>query len=391
MLFKENIKMSWQNVIHHKMRSFLTILGIVIGIASVITLITVVQGVSDSVVSTVSNMGANKISVQISGTPLKNGLTEKDLMDIKDIDNVNGISPKVNAKLAVLYKGEIYESSIVQGRNQVYFNNTEDLLASGRGINILDCEGNTKVCLIGQDIKNELFPMENPEGKELVIKGIRYTVIGTLHESNGFSMDSNDNAIIMPYSSSMKLLDTRTVKSLDIYIENGDKAETTSMKIEQSIDNMFNNDDKGYKVTNMQTILDKVDEMTGMLSMMLISIASISLLVGGIGIMNMMLVSVTERTAEIGLRKALGAEPKRIEQQFLSESIFLSVFGGIIGMLLGIIMSFMISMAIGSTFTLSVSTILIAVGFSTLIGMVFGYAPARKASKLNPIDALRSI
>jgi putative ABC transport system permease protein len=316
MLFKENIKMSWQNVIHHKMRSFLTILGIVIGIASVITLITVVQGVSDSVVSTVSNMGANKISVQISGTPLKNGLTEKDLMDIKDIDNVNGISPKVNAKLAVLYKGEIYESSIVQGRNQVYFNNTEDLLASGRGINILDCEGNTKVCLIGQDIKNELFPMENPEGKELVIKGIRYTVIGTLHESNGFSMDSNDNAIIMPYSSSMKLLDTRTVKSLDIYIENGDKAETTSMKIEQSIDNMFNNDDKGYKVTNMQTILDKVDEMTGMLSMMLISIASISLLVGGIGIMNMMLVSVTERTAEIGLRKALGAEPKRIEQQF---------------------------------------------------------------------------
>jgi putative ABC transport system permease protein len=390
-MFKESIIMSWQNIIHNKMRSFLTILGIVIGVASIITLITIVQGVTESVTSTISDMGANKITIQAMGTPLKKGLSDIDVKELSEIDNIKGVSPTISGKSNIVYDKTVMEDITIQGKNQVYFANTEDLLQSGRGINILDINTKNRVCVIGQNIVDEFFKVENPMDKEIIISGITYTVIGTLQKSDGFSLGSNDDTIIIPYTTAMSLLGVKNINSVEVFMENGELAENTTADIESVMNTTFNNNGDGYKVSNMQNILDRVDEMTGMMTAMLVGIASISLVVGGIGIMNMMLVSVTERTTEIGLRKALGAEPKTIQQQFLLESIFLSLFGGFIGLIIGGVIAYVGCLALKTTFNLSIATILLAVGFSAVIGVVFGFTPAKNASKLNPIDALRSI
>lgn len=390
-MIKESIIMSWQNIINNKMRSFLTILGVIIGVASIITLITVVQGVTKSVTTTVSDMGANKITIQAMGTPLKKGLSDNDVKSIAEIHNIKGVSPTISGKSNIVFNRDVMEDITIQGKNQNYFSNTEDLLESGREINVLDCDNKNRVCLIGQDIINKYFKTESPIDKEIIINGISYTVVGTLQKSDGYSMGSNDSVVIIPYTTAMGLLGVKDISSVDVFMDNGELAEATTADIEIALNSAFNSNSDGYNVSNMQSILDKVAEMTKMLTLMLVGIASISLFVGGIGIMNMMLVSVTERTTEIGLRKALGAKPKTIQQQFLLESIFLSVLGGSAGVLLGIIMAYIGCLALETSFNLSIFTILLAVGFSAVIGVAFGFAPARNASKLNPIDALRSV
>lgn len=390
-MFKESIIMSWQNIIHNKMRSFLTVLGIVIGVASIIALITIVQGVTKSVTSTVSNMGANKITVQAMGTPLKRGLSDNDLKSLSKIANIKGVAPTLSSKSNIVYDKEVMEDITIQGKNHVYFANTEDLLEKGRAINVLDSQNKNRVCVIGQNIVENYFKLESPINKQLVINGIHYTIVGTLQKSSRRTLSSNDNVVIIPYTTAMSLLGVKNINSVDIFMKDENLADTTTSDIENVLNTAFNYRDDGYSVTNMQNILDKVTEMTGMLTLMLAGIASISLVVGGIGIMNMMLVSVTERTTEIGLRKAMGAEPKRIQQQFLIESVFLSLFGGIIGFIIGVSIAFLACIAIGTSFSLSGSTVFLAVGFSAAVGIIFGYAPARKASRLNPIEALRSI
>lgn len=390
-MIKESFVMSWQNIINNKMRSFLTILGIIIGVASIITLITIVQGVTDSVTTTVSDMGANKITIQALGTPLKKGLSDNDVKTIAQIDNIKGVSPSINGKSNIVYNKNVMEDISVQGRNQNYFLNTEDLMQSGREINLLDIEAKNRVCVIGQDIVKQYFATENPIDKEIIINGVGYRVVGTLQKSSGYSLGSNDKAVIIPYTTAMSLLGVKDINTMDVFMENGELSDTTTADIEVVLNRAFNYNSDGFSITNMQIILDKVEELTGMMTLLLVGIASISLFVGGIGIMNMMLVSVTERTTEIGLRKALGAQPKTIQEQFLLESIFLSVLGGFFGLVLGVALAYIGCLILGTSFNLSMFTIILAVGFSVLIGVIFGYAPARRASQLNPIDALRSV
>lgn len=390
-MIKESFIMSWQNIINNKMRSFLTILGIIIGVASIIALITIVQGVTESVTTTVSDMGANKITIQAMGTPLKQGLSDLDVKAIAEIDNVKGVSPSINGPSNIVYNKRVMEDISIQGRNQNYFLNTENLLESGREINLLDSRSKNRVALIGQDIVEEYFQAENPIDKEIIINGVTHTVIGTLQKSTGYSAGSNDRAVVIPYTTAMSLLGVKDINSMDVFIGNGDLSETTTADIELVLNRSFNYNSDGFIITNMQIILDKVDELTGMMTLLLVGIASISLFVGGIGIMNMMLVSVTERTTEIGLRKALGAQPKTIQQQFLLESMFLSVLGGFFGLILGVVMAYIGCLIIGAPFSVSVFTIFLAVGFSVAIGIIFGFAPARTASRLNPIDGLRSV
>ncbi|MDF2613553.1 MAG: transporter permease [Clostridia bacterium] len=390
-MFKESIKMSWQNIIHNKVRSLLTILGIVIGVSSIIALITIVQGATDSVTSQVASIGADKITIQTRGTPLKQGLLNSDINKIAEVENVLGVSPTITGKTAVVHNKIVKEDVAVQGKNEVYFLKSDDLIQTGRGINILDIKNKNKVCLIGQNIVEELFWSENPLEKDLMIGGVTYTVIGTLQGSKGFAISLNDDSVIIPYTTAMSFLGTKYISSVDVYMSNSEYSDTITTDIQSVLSEAFNYNEEGYSITNMQDILDTISQMTHTLSLMLAGIASISLVVGGIGIMNMMLVSVTERTAEIGLRKALGAKPRRIQQQFLIEAIFLSCFGGVIGLLLGIVIAFLVCMMIETAFILSMATVALALGFSASIGIVFGLAPARKASKLSPIDALRSI
>ncbi|MDQ1147832.1 putative ABC transport system permease protein [Bacillus sp. SORGH_AS 510] len=390
-MFKENLKMSWMNLIHNKMRSFLTMLGIVIGVASIIALITIVKGAMNGMTSEFSSFGADKITVQAMGTPLKQGLIDSDIQKLAEIEDVAGVSPTLSGSTTVVYNGNEKTDVSVQGKNDVYFSKNKDLVETGRGLTILDIENKNNVCLIGANIANDLFWGEDPVGKKLLISGVTYTVIGTLQKSNSFSDSSNNDAVIIPYTTSMSILETGYISSVDVYMGNSNHSEKITEDIEAVLKQAFNYKDNSFTVMNMQDMLASFNKITTMLSLMLGGIASISLVVGGIGIMNMMLVSVTERTTEIGLRKALGAEPKRIQQQFLLEAVFLSLFGGAIGFLLGVLIALGVCTLIGASFALSTYTVLLALGFSAGIGIIFGIAPARKASKLNPIDALRSV
>ncbi|WP_042463152.1 ABC transporter permease [Neobacillus dielmonensis] len=390
-MFKENLKMSWRNLIHNKMRSFLTMLGIVIGVSSIIALITIVQATMNGMTSEFSSFGTDKITVQATGTPLKQGLIDSDIQKLSEIDDVAGVSPTLTGNTTVVYNGSEKKGVSVQGKNDVYFSKTEDLIETGRGLNRLDIENENKVCLIGSNIAEELFWGEDPIGEHLQIAGISYTVTGTLKESSSFSGASNNDAVIIPYTTATAILGSGYMNSVDVYMNDSNKSEKITSDIETVLNQSFNYKEDSFTIINMEDMLSSINKITTMLSYMLGGIASISLVVGGIGIMNMMLVSVTERTTEIGLRKALGAEPKRIQQQFLLEAVFLSLFGGTIGLLLGALIALVVCTLIGSTFALSVSTVLLAFGFSAGIGIIFGIAPARKASKLNPIDALRSV
>lgn len=390
-MIKESLKMALENIVSNKMRSFLTMLGIIIGVASIIALITIVSGATATVTNEVSSMGANKVTVQIQGTPLKRGLTQGDVENLSEIPNISGISPTISGNTTVANNGISMEDISLQGKNDVYFKNTEDVISSGRTINTIDIESKNRVSLIGVDIVNKLFYGENPIGQEIKIGGISYTVIGVLKESSRFASADQNNSVMIPYTTAMSFVGAKYINSLDIFITDEAKADTTTQEIEGALKQAFNGNKDAFSVMNMQSILDTIQNMTSILSMMLGGIASISLVVGGIGIMNMMLVSVTERTSEIGLRKALGAEPKQIQMQFLIESVVLSLMGGIIGFIVGVGLAWIVCLIIGTTFALMASTVVLAIGFSAAIGIIFGFAPARKASRLNPIDALRSV
>ncbi|MFA6808759.1 MAG: ABC transporter permease [Eubacteriales bacterium] len=390
-MFYESIKMSWENIINNKLRSFLTMLGIVIGVASIIALITIVQGATNSISEEVTSLGANKITVNVIGTPIKQGLSDEDIKNIANINNVSSLSPTIAGKTSIVYDGNVMDSIAIQGKNEVYFKTDLSLLKAGRAINILDIDNNNQVAIIGNDIVEELYYGIDPLGKELIINGTTFTIIGTLSESSGFSMTSNNEAIIIPYTTALRSLGVKNISSLDVFLEDTNLADVTVIDIKGVLNAAFNYKENTYSVFNMGDMIDSFQSMMAMMSLLLAGIAAISLVVGGIGIMNMMLVSITERTTEIGLRKALGATPNRIQLQFIIESIFLSSFGGVIGLIIGSMIAYIAAILIGISFSVSISTIILAVGFSAAVGIIFGYMPARKASKLNPIDALRSL
>ncbi|WP_040411115.1 ABC transporter permease [Desulfosporosinus sp. OT] len=390
-MLKECMKMAWSNIIHNKMRSFLTVLGVLIGVSSIIALITIVQGATGSITSQISSLGADKITIQAMGTRLKQGLSEKDLEQLSLVNNVSGVSPTVSGKTALVYKRNVKTDVSVQGKNNVYFNKELDSLARGRGVNVLDVNNKNQVAVLGSDLAKELFWGDEPIGQHLLVNGNTVTIVGVLKESSGSIMGSTNDIVIMPYTSAMKTLGVRNITNVDVYMSDANKSESIINDVTTILNSAFNYRENTFTVLNMQNIIDVIGNITGMLTLLLAGIASISLLVGGIGIMNMMLVSVTERTTEIGLRKALGAEPAQIQLQFLIESIFISLFGGLLGLIIGLLIAIVASILMKFSFTITAWTIILAVGFSAAVGIIFGLAPARKASRLNPIDALRHV
>lgn len=229
----------------------------------------------------------------------------------------------------------------------------------------------------------------------VLINGISYRIIGVLEESDQMDMMSSmsgknsENIIIVPYQNLMKLIGLNSINNIEVYMKDDANVDEVITQAEVILNQAFNYKENSYTIINMDGLLDTIQSMNSMMTMMLVGIASIALVVGGIGIMNMMLVSVTERTSEIGLKKALGVKPKSIQLQFLMESIFLSLFGGVIGVVFGVIVSLIIAVIIGFTPSISISSIALAIIFSATVGILFGIAPARKASLLNPIEALR--
>ena len=398
-MLKESIQMSWENIIHNKLRSFLTVLGIVIGVTAIIALVTIVQGVSDEMTSQFAQLGAGKLSISAQGTALKQGLNADDLAALQAIDGVEGVSPTVNVSASAVRGGKLSDSISVEGRSPEYFRNQKDLLERGRATNPLDVAQQTRVCVIDHDLEQLLFYGTDPLGQTLQINGKTFTVVGVLSDNtkdvlasmNQLMGGASDGKVIVPYTTAMRMSGANSITSLDVMVTDPTQTDQVEDAVRAALNRAFNYKDDSYNLINMEGLLDTMNQITGMMATMLGGIASIALLVGGIGIMNMMLVSVTERTPEIGLRKALGAEPKRIQIQFLLESIFLSLMGGVLGAVLGVIISAIGCTAIGIDITISWPAIGLGVGFSAVVGILFGWAPARKASRLNPIDALRSM
>ncbi|NLB91770.1 MAG: FtsX-like permease family protein, partial [Clostridiales bacterium] len=274
-----------------------------------------------------------------------------------------------------------------------------DLVKWGRAFSPLDIDQLNRVCIINDSLAKALFVNTSPFEESLTIHGQRYKIIGVLDPDgssdimgamNSLNSGADDFSVIIPYQLALRI-SGNNITSLEVFIDDTTFTDQVVSEVEGVLAQAFNYKDHAYNVINLDSLLDTMNTMLDMMKTMLVGIASIALLVGGIGIMNMMLVSVTERTSEIGLRKALGAQPKQIQAQFLLESIMLSVVGGLLGIVLGNVFSIVAARAMNFTFQISLGAVSLGFGFSLVVGVVFGWTPARKASKLNPIDALRSM
>lgn len=393
-ILSQSYKMSIQNIKSNKMRSFLTMLGIVIGVASVIGLITIVQGATDSVLGQFSNLGAGTLTITANGTVLKRGLTEKDLDRLREAEGVGGIVPTASMSGAASIGNEVYDTIAVSGYDVLYFEHN-DILERGRAFNYNDMSGDVKVCIVDHDFVKNVFNNQEVIGQKFKLNGTEYIIVGVRKDDESlfsYLIDTSelDGSVIIPYKNVLRMSGKQNVTSVEVYLKDGYSSGDVEKSLREVLDNIYNEADGAYSILNMESLMDTMNTVTDMMTGMLAGIASIALVVGGIGIMNMMLVSVSERTKEIGLRKALGAEPIRIQIQFLIESIVLSMIGGIIGIGLGLLIAFVGSIIMKTTFTISYGAIALGTGFSAAVGIIFGWMPAKRASQLNPIDALRS-
>ncbi|MFA5561487.1 MAG: ABC transporter permease [Eubacteriales bacterium] len=394
------LKISVKNLLSNKMRTFLTMLGIIIGISSIIAFITIGQGVTYAVIDQLSGLGGNRVSVSITNTRMKSGFTVAELSAFEAIDGVEGLSPSISSRKNVLldpaltnslYDETHFTGIRIMGINDNYYGATvkQDSLLYGRGITASDVDFSTNVCVLGYQVWKSLYGNYNPVGERLKIQNVEFVIVGVMGTLVGVDTSAN-TAVMVPYTVAMQTLGMGLVRTFDAIIRNTDDMQAAMLAIDELCTELMN-DNRGYTVFNQQEVMDVVVSITDLALGMLAGIAAIALLVGGIGIMNMMLVTVTERTAEIGLRKALGAKPRVILLQFLMEAVIISVAGGVLGILLGLGLSYVASVLIGYAFGYRITTLLGATVFSLVLGIIFGILPARKAARLHPIDALRAV
>lgn len=380
-------KMALKSLSTSKMRSFLTMLGIIIGVASVIILVSIVNGVTTQVTDTFESLGANTLTLSISGRGGNRAVDVDDMIKLADDnpDVIVGVSPVVTVSSTVKY-GDENILTTATGVNEEYEIIKDIEIAEGRGICYADVENRLHNCVVGTYITEELFGGIDYMGQSIKINGTDFKIVGVIEESADSEDGSADEVIYIPYTLAMKLNYVSNVSSFTFAAANNELTNEVEDIIDRFMYSIFGSTDY-HNIINMADMLDTLNEITAMMSVMMAGIAGISLLVGGIGIMNIMLVSVTERTREIGVRKSLGATPWDIQSQFVVEAITTSALGGIIGVLLGILLSE--ACKVFTHTALSVPSMIIAFLFSVFIGVAFGYFPAKKAAKLNPIDALR--
>ena len=399
-------KISLRALLVNKMRSFLTMLGIIIGVGSVIALMAVGTGAGQKMRDQVATMGTNLLMVfsgsatsggqrMGAGTQMTLSLSDAEAMR-KELSAVKEAAPFVNGVAQALYGNQNW-STIVQGTTPPVFEIRDWAVTSGRQFTWEDVRSATKVCLLGTTVVDNLFGGIDPVGKVIKIKNVPFTVIGIL-DKKGESLDGRDqdDTIYMPVTTAQKKvlggLPGEYVRIIFVKAKSFDQLGEAEEQINALLRQRHHigpKQDDDFSVRNLTQILQSAEQMVGIISLLLTAIASVSLLVGGIGIMNIMLVSVTERTKEIGIRMAVGARAADIRFQFLIEALLLSLIGGAFGIVLGIGLSQVISHFADWPAIITLSSVLMAFGFSSAVGLFFGFYPAYKASKLNPIDALR--
>ncbi|MPM07793.1 Macrolide export ATP-binding/permease protein MacB [bioreactor metagenome] len=395
MKLSESFSLAIQNIRSSKMRSFLTMLGIIIGIAAVMVIVGLGNGMENYMTSQFQTMGTNTLTVQITGKGSSASLSVDDMYGIvaQHPDYLSDLSPTVPMRGTVKIGTETLDDTSVTGVAEHYLSIKDYSVRAGRALRYMDMANREHVCVVGSYIDDVWFG-GSAVGGTVRIGGTDFTVVGVLEqEADEEEAGGEDDVIFLPYSTAARLAGT-AVSSYTVTIVSEDEASQAKATMEQALFEVFRSED-AYSVISMTQILDMMTQMIGVLITILAVIAGISLVVGGIGIMNIMLVSVSERTREIGIRKALGAKERYILTQFVIEAAVVSAIGGLIGIAVGfglsslatVIITAMLDVAI--TVTPSFGSILMAFGASGAIGIVFGFLPARKAAQLNPIDALR--
>ena len=400
------MKVAYRSLRANKMRSVLTMLGMIIGVAAVIAMVAVGQGANERIAAQIASIGSNLLLILPGSTTsggLRSGfgsvptLTMADAKAIgKELSAVRYQSPSIRSTAPVVYGNQNW-STIIQGVAPEYFNVRDWGVAAGRIFSPEDVDASAKVALLGQTVSESLFGGENPVGKIIRIKKVPFTVLGIM-DAKGQSPQGQDqdDAVFVPITTAQKkLVGTTHVGTVGVIFVQAVDADSIGLAQQQVTDllrqrhRINRGQDDDFSVRNLSEMLAVAEASTRIMSLLLGAIASVSLLVGGIGIMNIMLVSVTERTREIGIRMAVGARERDILLQFLIEAVVLAVTGGSIGILVGVGGSALISRFASWSTIVDPGAVLLAFGFSAAIGIFFGFYPARKASRLDPIEALR--
>lgn len=403
MSFAECVRISFRSIRANGLRSVLTMLGIIIGVAAVIAMVAIGEGTSSSVASQINGLGSNLLIVspgqakqgRISlGAGSLNSLTLADAEAIKQKETVSGVAPSVNGRGQIVWESNNYSTSL-EGTTADFPQVRNVQVQEGRFFTHFEVKQQYNVAVVGTSVVSNLFADKgvNPVGQTIQINKIPFTVIGVLKSQGSSGMTNNDDRVLIPITTAMsRLTGGKNVGVIYVSAVSSDAMEQAQLDIQSAIranHHLKPQAANDFQITSQSDILSTAQEVSSSMTALLSGIAAISLIVGGIGVMNIMLVSVTERTREIGIRKAIGAKRGDILRQFLIEAVTLSLIGGGIGIVLGIAAALFVSKFAGMATSISLSPILYAFLTSSLVGVVFGVYPARKAAQLKPIDALR--
>ncbi len=381
-ILKLSLKAIWNN----KMRSILTMLGIIIGVMAVVVLVSITQGATEGITSSISDMGSDRITASITDEDVS--LSVETVETLADYSMIDSVAPVVSVNKTVK-KGTTSGNYSIYGITPDYFTVQDVDIQRGRTIYDSDIEWTTRVCVIGTDVATDLFGTWDAVDGTITIGDRIYKVIGVLEEQGSSLAGVSNSSVLIPYSTAARMTGEDSVSTF--YIKaSSDNMVNSAMNITETFLLQATRDEDAFSVSNESSVLETMDEVDNTMSLLIGGIAAISLLVGGIGIMNIMLVSVTERTREIGIRKAVGAKRRHIMFQFLCEACVLSVLGGLIGLLLSFAGVEIYGIVVGTSYAMNWGIGGASIAFCALIGIAFGLYPAAKASGLQPIDALHN-